>query len=173
MTKGVPHVDAFRRGWVGLALFFSALVLMPILVLEFRGSEAGGSELTAAESAAARQETPAPGAGTPTSAVPGVLVRFDGIVEGAYLHDFQRITLVTMGDVDGIVYTLTGPTGKQYIVNAPEPPYTFAPHPNGWETTEVINGPYSLKATAGNPGINPATISFWIYNTSANSGQPS
>lgn len=170
-------MDAFRRGWVGLILFCSAIVLIPVLVANFQGGVSSAAELTAADRSdtlrpaadrvtdAARTPSSPPASAPTTSAAPRALVRFGGVSEGEIIHDFVRITLETTGRIDKISYLLTGPTGKQYVVDATEAPYAFAPHPSGWQTNEVIDGVYTLRATVGDPRVTPVTIRFEIRNT--------
>ncbi|WP_035956636.1 hypothetical protein [Parafrankia sp. EUN1f] len=165
-------MDAFRRGWLGLALFLSALVLMPVLVVQFQHDASRASE--AADDLAAQQTTPASSQPAqtgmimaPTSAPPGTLTRFEGVAEGTIIQGFQRITLSTTGQVGGIRYTLTGPGDYSYTLDAQTAPYLFNPHPGGWLTSDVDDGLYTLRAAATNPGIAPATIRFRIQNAAA------
>ncbi|MCK9900363.1 hypothetical protein CC117_04600 [Parafrankia colletiae] len=186
-------MNAFRRGWVGLALFFSALLLMPLLVVEYQNGTHDTAGLAAAEYPGIAPGVPAvgtspaarPGSGsrpgsdagagpsplatvsTPTStpSSPGVLVGFAGVTEGETISGFRRITLQTSGSVGRIIFVLTGPTGRHYNVPSAGPPYVFAPHDSGWQTTEVVDGVYFLEAVVDGSGRTPvATVRFRVTN---------
>ncbi|WP_018638868.1 hypothetical protein [Parafrankia elaeagni] len=191
-------MNAFRRGWIGLALFFSALLLMPLLVVEYQNGARDTAGLAAAEypgiapgvpaagtSPAARpgsgsRPEPDTGAGpsplatvstptvsTPTStpSSPSTPVGFAGVVEGETISGFRRITLQTSGSVGRVTFVLTGPTGRHYDVPSAGPPYVFAPHDSGWQTTEVVDGVYFLEAVVDGSGRTPVTtVRFRVAN---------
>lgn len=157
-------MDAFRRGWIGLALFCAALVLMPVLVTQFDGdaSEAGSSASTASVTSAPRAsatEWPSP-TRTPVGQIRGFL----GVIEGEVHRGFLRIALETSGLIGTVTYTLSRQDGYQHIGIARDAPYVFAPHQHGWQTTAVADGDYVLEARADNPSVMPATIHFTIQN---------
>ncbi|MEX5633962.1 hypothetical protein [Parafrankia sp. FMc2] len=186
-------MNAFRRGWIGLALFFSALLLMPLLVVEYQNGTRDTAGLAAAEypgiapgvpalgtSPAARPggaSRPGPGTGagpsplatvsapTSTPSSPDAPAGFAGVTEGETISGFRRITLQTSGSVGRVTFVLTGPTGRHYNVPSAGPPYVFAPHDSGWLTTEVVDGVYFLEAVVDGSGRTPVTtVRFRVSN---------
>ncbi|MEX5711786.1 MULTISPECIES: hypothetical protein [unclassified Parafrankia] len=156
-------MDAFRRGWVGLALFLAALIMMPVLVVEYHSRLSDDARYSGvdAESIIPPVTSTAP----PRTAPPGVIVGFNGVLENETLRGFRHISLETTGDIGEIHYTLTGPTGSRYPMTVSVAPYLFAPHQTGWETSAVMDGVYSLEARAERPGVPARSITFTIQNS--------
>ncbi|OHV34411.1 MULTISPECIES: hypothetical protein [Pseudofrankia] len=170
-------MDAVRRGYLGLMLFIAALVLMPLLIVDYnrqteakaddRGSSAAvGPATTIAPTARPTTASPADGgAPTPTASTtldtgPRIF-GFQGVEDGQTLHGDVQITLVTVGDVGPVNYTLSGFDSPWLAVSSP---YLFAPHPVGWETAAVRNGQYTLTATPTNPQFSPRSVRFSVQN---------
>ncbi|MBX6390142.1 MAG: hypothetical protein IRZ08_14310 [Frankia sp.] len=158
-------MDAVRRGYLGLMLFIAALVLMPLLVLDYH-RRTGDDDSTAPTLAGAGRSAILPGtAGTANpltepSPAEGI-VGFAGVIDGQELHGTVRITLTTRGEIGPVTFTLTG---YQQRWEAPGPPYLFAPHPDGWQTTAVANGQYTLTATPADPRLGPRSVTFQVRN---------
>jgi hypothetical protein len=149
-------VDAVRRGYLGLMLFIIALVLMPLLVIDYhRQADAdSGTKTPASASAAADTAT------TPVEFRP-LIVTFQGVEDGQTLRGDVTITLITTGDVGPINYTLAGIPGQWTAENSP---YLFSPHPGGWRTSQAPNGDYTLTATPINTQIGARSVHFRIQN---------
>ena len=155
-------MDALRRGWVGLALFLTALVLMPVLVLDYHerlSQENAESELKA------ESIVPSPGPTAPPPPSPDVLRGFLGVVEGATLSGMVHITLDTVQDIGPVEYLLIGPAGR-YARVADEMPYLFAPHGTGWDTRQVPDGVYTLRAHPERMDVRQLSVSFIVRNNS-------
>jgi hypothetical protein len=158
-------VDVIRRGYLGLILFIVALVLMPLLVIDYHRQSQGDHPTTALVNiriGASQAAATASAASTPTipSDLP-MIAYFQGVEEGETLHGNVKITLVTTGDVGAVSYTLTGYSGNWLATTAP---YLFAPQPVGWATADVKNGQYTLTAAPDNPKISPRSVSFEVQN---------
>jgi hypothetical protein len=158
-------VDAVRRGYLGLMLFIIALVLMPLLVIDYHRqteTDGGGAKSPALAGASSRAPT---GGGAGPSAAPvefrPVIVTFQGVEDGQTLRGDVAITLITTGDVGPINYTLAGAPGQWLAESSP---YLFSPHPGGWRTTQVSNGDYTLTATPLNTQIGARSVHFLVQN---------
>jgi hypothetical protein len=166
-------VDAVRRGYLGLMLFIAALVLMPLLIVDYHRQT--GAKADDRESAVPASPSPAnagpvaairptPTVGATASATLGaapMIVSFQGVVEGQTLHGDVQITLVTVGDVGAVKYTLSG-FGSPWL--AVSPPYLFAPHPVGWQTSAVADGSYTLTATPLDTRVSARSVHFSVLN---------
>jgi hypothetical protein len=154
-----------RRGYLGLILFIVALVLMPLLVIDYhRQTEGERSTNAAVDVRIGLQPTGATASAASTPTIPSnipVIEYFQGVQAGETLHGNVLITLVTTGDVGPVTYTLTGYSGDW---KAPAAPYLFAPQPLGWATADVKNGHYTLTATPDNFKISPRAVSFVVQN---------
>jgi len=159
-------VDAVRRGYLGLMLFIIALVLMPLLVVDYhRKSEADSGKTTPASPNLPVSGAAGGGAGAPTAS-PAVdfrprIVSFEGVAEGGTLNGVVMISLITAGDVGPIIYKLAGIPGQW---TAQSSPYLFSPYPGGWRTSQVPNGSYTLTATPLNPQVSPRSVHFRVEN---------
>ncbi|WP_462187053.1 MULTISPECIES: hypothetical protein [unclassified Frankia] len=158
-------MDALRRGWVGLALFFAALVLMPILVFSYHSQEPRSGPAPAASPAPdGRPSRPGPGAvPTPSSTMSVAPFTFAGIHQGETISGFRTIRVETTGYAGTLTYVLNGPIGP-YRRDLPGPPYLFTPHPGGWQTSEVPDGLYTLTAILVGAGNTQISISFTVSN---------
>ncbi|MDT3440565.1 MULTISPECIES: hypothetical protein [unclassified Pseudofrankia] len=170
-------MDAVRRGYLGLMLFIAALVLMPLLIVDYhRQTEAKADDRVSADVADTTPDPASPTDGgtlapkasaTPTFTAPATLgatspiVGFQGVEDGQTLKGDVQITLLTVGDIGVVNYTLSGyPTPWLAL----SPPYLFAPHPVGWQTTAVPDGQYTLTATPVNTRISSRSVSFRVQN---------
>ncbi|MBL7502379.1 hypothetical protein I6A84_19145 [Frankia sp. CNm7] len=158
-------MDAVRRGYLGLMLFIAALVLMPLLVVDYHRQTEDKAD-AAADTRAELTARPATDGGAPlsTSSPAAALPRILGFInvdDGQVLRGTVRITLATIGDIGPITYTLTGHAGQWPAITVP---YLFSPHDGGWDTTAISNGVYTLTATPANTRISPRSVSFQIYN---------
>jgi hypothetical protein len=145
-------------------LFIIALVLMPLLVIDYhRQNEKDGGAKTPVSSDASVGAAGSAGPGKPTTSVEfrPVIVTFQGVEDGQTLRGDVQITLITTGDVGPINYTLVGAPGQW---TAESSPYLFSPHPGGWHTTQVPNGDYTLTATPLNTQINSRSVHFLVQN---------
>lgn len=165
--RGAGGVDAIRRGYLGLMLFIAALVLMPLLVFDYhRQTEAKADDNEPAPAASASVVASPVDAGAPERvlATPSELpkiVRFQGVEDGKSISGDVQITLVTIGDVGAINYTLSKYNGNWSARTAP---YLFAPHSMGWRTTVVPNGEYTLTATPIDVRIRSLAVTFRVQN---------
>lgn len=158
-------MDAVRRGYLGLMLFIIALVLMPLLVIDYhRKSEPDPGKGTPA-STNLPVSGASGGAGEPTasSAVDfrPEIVSFQGVANGGTLHGIVMITLITAGDVGPVIYKLAGIPGQWMAQSSP---YLFSPYPGGWQTSQVPNGSYTLTATPVNSQVSPRSVHFRVEN---------
>ncbi|WP_045877960.1 hypothetical protein [Pseudofrankia sp. DC12] len=156
-------MDAVRRGYLGLMLFIIALVLMPLLVIDYHRQtekDDGGVRNRALAGATA---TPSRGAGASSAQVDlrPAIETFQGVEDGQTLRGDVAITLITTGGVGPISYTLVGFPGQW---TAESSPYLFSPQPGGWRTSQVPNGDYTLMATPINTQITPRSVHFLVQN---------
>ncbi|ONH33219.1 hypothetical protein [Pseudofrankia asymbiotica] len=170
-------MDAVRRGYLGLILFIAALVLMPLLIVDYhRQTEAKADDRRSAAVVDTPPDPTSPADGealsptasaAPTSAAPVALgatpliVRFLGVEDGRPLKGDVQITLDTEGDVGVVNYTLSGFSTPWLALS---PPYLFAPHPGGWHTAAAPNGQYTLTATPVDTRISPRSVTFLVQN---------
>jgi hypothetical protein len=163
-------VDAVRRGYLGLMLFIIALVLMPLLVVDYHRHTASDDKKRApalVDVSTTARATTVPGApsaaptAAPTAATGPAIVTFLGVEAGATLTGDVAITLITTGDVGPVSYTLRGFPGQWFAANSP---YLFSPHPGGWQTTQVVNGTYTLIATPVDSRIKDLSVTFRVQN---------
>ncbi|WP_235490818.1 hypothetical protein, partial [Frankia sp. AvcI1] len=98
-------MDALRRGWIGLALFFAALILMPILVFGYdKNQPQQHAAATATLTATDRVVTAAPA--PPPAATP---LAFTGIRPGERISGFRTIRVVSTGYSGPLEFVLNGP----------------------------------------------------------------
>jgi oligoribonuclease len=188
-------VDALRRGWLGLLLLLAALVLMPVLLIDYHrhmavdtvvtataapqvptddGRAGTGPSPTAGGSSAAAGNPWGTATATPPNTTPiasplPAIIGFAGVWEGASLHGFVKIRLNTVGRVGPVEYILIG-TGFEYRQDATGPTNLFSPHSSGWDTTAVANGDYTLTAAPQNTQISSITVHFRVRNPPTSRG---
>jgi hypothetical protein len=183
-------MEALKRGWVGLLLLFAALVLMPVLLIDYHRRMQGDAVVTAATTAPRAHiddgpsrtgssptggwtsaptgaprgaATATPPSAAPTASPLPAILGFAGVSEGASLHGFVKITLNTVGRVGPVEYILIG-TGFEYRQAATGQTNLFSPHSTGWDTTAVTNGYYTLTAAPTNTQITSVTVHFRVRN---------
>ncbi|MCM3922604.1 hypothetical protein ND748_13160 [Frankia sp. AiPs1] len=153
-------MDALRRGWIGLALFFAALIIMPILVFGYAKNQ---PQRHAVATAADRLVTVAP---SPPAATPLV---FAGIRPGERISGFRTIRVVSTSYSGPLEFVLNGPIAP-FRLNLTQPPYVFNPHIGGWKTSEVPNGEYTLTAIPTEAANDHISIVFTVSNDAGATG---
>ncbi|WP_261569998.1 hypothetical protein [Frankia gtarii] len=147
-----------------MALFFAALILMPILVFGYaKNQPASHPVATATLTATDRLLAPSPPRPT------GTPLAFAGIQPGERISGF-RVIRVESASYDGpLEYVLNGPI-VPFRLNLDRPPYVFNPHAGGWQTTEVPNGDYTLTAIPTEVATEQISITFTVSNSIAATG---
>jgi hypothetical protein len=160
-----------------LLLLLAALVLMPVLLIDYHRRMAVDSVVTATPAPQVHTDDERAGAGPPptaggssaatgkppsTSPLPAI-IGFAGVREGASLRGLVKITLNTVGRLGPVEYILTS-TGFEYRQAATGQTYLFSPHSSGWDTTAVANGYYALTAAPTNTQISSVTVHFRVQN---------
>ncbi|SNQ47417.1 conserved hypothetical protein [Frankia canadensis] len=157
-------MDALRRGWVGLALFSAALVLMPILVFSYDKSDQSGTRMdpTVLATFPGALGSPLDPASSP-SPNPGGL-RFIGVKDGETISGFRLIQVEAASYTGPLEYVLNGPI-QTYDMPVARPPYIFSVASGGWQTTEVPNGQYTLTAIPTEAAYNQISVTFTVSNS--------
>jgi hypothetical protein len=162
-------MDALRRGWVGLALFSAALILMPVLVFGYDKGDQPGRRSQLSSTTVPQGVQGLQGLlEFPVTAAPNVEgLSFDGVREGEILAGFRLIRVVASAHYGGALeFVLNGPI-PPWQASLSRPPYTFAPSVGGqgWQTTEVPNGLYTLTAIPTGAASSSISVSFTVRNT--------
>jgi hypothetical protein len=157
-------VDALRRGWIGLALFSAALVLMPVLVFAYdKHASVDRASGTASLQTAAHTPLVDP-LGPAVSPPPtGVGLSFAGVRNGETIFGFRRIQVESNSYGGPLEYVLNGPI-PPYQLALSRPPYLFSPQTGGWLTTAVPNGLYTLTAIPTEVANAQISITFTVSN---------
>ncbi len=202
MERARQPVGLLRRGGLGIAMFATALALMPVLVVWYQHHPvpaAGGSTLTTDEPARpgdtttvvpASTDTAAPASPAPrwtpsnrasgAAAASPVLLGFTGIVSGRVVSG-----VVQDGVVSGVVQIELAVSGSPGTIlfnlsgsvlasstAATGPPFLFQPQEGPWNTTRFPNGRYVLTATAIQQSIPPLSVTFQVINQTASRSAP-
>lgn len=160
-------MDVLKRGWIGLALFLGALILMPILVFGYdKGDNGEDSPPTSSlrpvpVAAAAPPPAPLPTVPSPTPTGPGLV--FTGIREGDTISGFRQMRVLSDRYTGSILYILNGPI-PVYTGTADSAPYLFAPQPGGWQTSQAPNGAYTLTAVPTEAASEAVSVKFTVSN---------
>ncbi|MCM3882640.1 hypothetical protein [Frankia sp. R82] len=162
-------MDALKHGWIGLALFCAALVLMPALVFGYNKDVSRADEDRATVSPTTGVvDLPSTRAALAPS--PGPTLAFVGIQPNEPISGFKRIEVESFTYSGPLTWVLNGPI-EPYEINLGGPPYVFAPGSDqGWQTRGVANGQYTLAAVpVREPGMT-ISISFTVSNQTGVSG---
>ncbi|KJE21483.1 hypothetical protein FF36_04169 [Frankia torreyi] len=155
-------MDALRRGWIGLALFFAALILMPILVFGYDKNQPPRHSAVAV-TATDRLVTVAPSQPATTP------LAFAGIRPGERIFGFRAIRVVSTRYSGPLEFVLNGPIAP-FRLDLSQPPYIFNPHVGGWKTTEVPDGEYTLTAIPTQVANDHISITFTVGNGTGATG---
>ncbi|EIV93588.1 hypothetical protein [Frankia sp. QA3] len=157
-------MDTLRRGWIGLALFFAALLLMPVLVFGY-DKDRSEPHPVATTSLTTTDPLDSPSPPRPT----GTPLVFTGIRPGERISGFRTIQVESASYDGPLEYVLNGPIAP-FRRDLSQPPYVFNPHAGGWQTTEVPNGEYTLTAIPTEVANDQISITFTVSNEAGVAG---
>ncbi|MCK9897028.1 hypothetical protein [Frankia sp. AgB32] len=157
-------MDSLRRGWIGLALFLAALVLMPILVYGYdRSNSPGGGADPVSVGAPAPTATIDPLGALASPAPTDAGLAFTGIRKDETIEGFRQIQIESERYSGSIEYVLNGPISP-FLTVVGRAPYIFSPQVGGWQTTAVPNGQYTLTAIPTEIANAAISVSFTVSN---------
>jgi hypothetical protein len=109
----------------------------------------------------------AAGTGAPAPALDSAvtLIDFDGIPASLVVRGTVRIELNVQGDTGPIRFVLRGGSALTTMETVSTfQPFLFTPQTDGWDTTSVPNGVYTLTAETVNNSANPLSTQIDVDN---------
>ncbi|CAO5170905.1 conserved hypothetical protein [Frankia sp. AiPs1] len=154
-------MDALKRGWIGLALFCAALVLMPILVLGYEKDTSAADQTHATSVPASATVAP-----TGTANLRPALA-FAGVQQNDLISGFRVIQVDSLTYAGPLSWVLNGPLAVPFQINVARPPYIFSPGSDGgWQTGQAPDGRYTLTAIPTGAPDKAITVVFTVRNQS-------
>jgi hypothetical protein len=139
---------------------------VPVPVPVPRVTTAAAVDPFGANATSTTNATSTPNAASTTAVDSGLtLIAFDGIPASLVVRGTVRIQLVVQGDTGPIRFLLRSSAARTTMETVSTvQPFVFTPRADGWDTTTVPNGVYTLTAETLNNSANPLTAQIDVNN---------